>query len=607
MDYEAALRQQKPNITWQICDSSKCRLENYISKKGTIQVPHDHENPSSPKITISFQRFTKKDRPSKYHVIFLAGGPGRLGRSTDGKISMMLRQFGDNDVACYSIDHRGMGDSSKFTNMDEKYMDYKDHIESIIKNGPFPVKFLTTHQASLDVSALAIAISNELDYDTNSTFHLMGGSYGGLWGNQVVRLTPNLFYSAYLSAVPRMRDAIPSSAIGLAENCAMDSFCRRKIGGNVMLELRKSIKTILNFKANECTQMFADMLDFYKETDDYGRLIILADTLQPLISGNIDIGDYINSVQLVLVFLKATSDCLHPTRYDNEVLSVVKQGMNSLYFRSGDRSVRSFNRRKSDESSLLNVFVNTLGFIDSDFYPGAPSLTPKNLDDIHEDIGTFELYSPRQKLLQKYLKGMVHTENYPLKTIKTHIYMEQGRIDLNTDYRPAYATFESIRAPFKVWILYDHSGHSYSTKDKCLHDRLAEFLNIRKDSNGESCVYLRNKSKRLDWTFSHYSKLIKLWEHIKTAPNEIAASIQVGSIPNYQKITSSMTLVGKEPPKYHKSTTAWSLEDLSRSSIFIVAGFGITLISIVSIFTYLIYRNHSFANSLGNDNSQIQV
>ena len=531
-DYEKVLRDLAPRIKWMECSSSQCKLSDFDSRKGIVAVPGDYDHPDKT-FDLTFQRFTRNTKPPMRHVIVLAGGPGESGRSVEDKVKTILNGLADHPIACYTVDHRGLGESGPFL-AGKKYKDVRNSFESFFSNTPFPVKNLRTHDAALDVGMLAMAIQNEGDFPAQSTLHLIGGSYGATWANQVISLMPNLFNSVYLSAMPRLRNTIVGSGIGIAENCSLDDECRKRIGGKVSEEYRIAIKNVAKYTTNECTKALGDCIPKYKETDDAGRLTLLAVSFEDLMNNSFFLGEDNKASQLLLPFIKATSDCTDVAGYKRDVIGVMKKHMKL----SVDQSSLDESQEKSlGKHSKLDKMVNSVGFIDLLFYNGPPNLHPPGNDDLFDDLAVPYSYLRLYNELKPHLANMKFTEHHPLTSTKTRVWLEMGRMDLITDYVQAWDTFEKINAPEKAWILINSQGHGFSD-DTCLHTRLAEFLDIPAKGAGKKCVALVNSVYKLDWSFKNSPAYAKIWDYVKTSNKEtLPIEKQLSAVPTYYHIS----------------------------------------------------------------------
>lgn len=554
VDHEPILRKLNPRIIWRNCHGS-CRLGNLESRRGTLIVPSSYEGATSSKnVKITFWRFTSSpDMVPKIHLFVLAGGPGHSGRVEDPKAKALIKFFGPSGLAVYLIDPRGLGQSSPFMKGHEG-PSIVGLVPEITQTGPFPVAHLTARNTALDVGMIIVALQQEPDYNPDSTWHVFGGSYGALLANQVVFLNPNLLDSVYMTGLPRMRDSKRPSGRGVSENCALDAYCREQMGGNVWKDFRKSIENVLHPETNECTQAFSKVIDRYSGSGIEDRQILLAYLFRDLIYGRSTSfnGNFAQQTQLILLFLRVTSDCVNPDTYVKEVLAPMTIHLQRAYLTSEARKYAKtveelLEEDSSQGSSKLDGFVNTIGILDIEFYSGPPRLLKSNENDLHDDIVLSHAYARRYDAYKEYLKDMEHTLNVPLRTGKTRVFLEQGRLDLHTTYQPTKDAFDRMVAPEKTWYMLDSMGHRVVIND-CWFQRIGTFLGFIGQEPPERCIAHLNEFKKSNWKFEGHPKLGEWWKYVRKSGPASPIAQQVLPIPHYQYVKVAASQLPSDVP-----------------------------------------------------------
>src|SRR4051812_16004975 len=127
-----AFSASNPNIKWSTCreTASKCKLGNNASYEAYLKVPATYDSPSD-HFHVYAQKFHRPGATPKTHIIFLAGGPGRIGRSYDPLISQLLKS---DEYACYTVDHRGLGKSGLISN--DPFSILANNMEEVVKTAP---------------------------------------------------------------------------------------------------------------------------------------------------------------------------------------------------------------------------------------------------------------------------------------------------------------------------------------------------------------------------------------------------------------------------------------------------------------------------------------
>lgn len=615
-DYEPILRRLKPQIIWKEC-GGRCRLGNLESRRGTIVVPSSYEDAAiSANLRITFWRFTSSfDIVPTIHLFVLAGGPGYSGRIEDSKVKTLIEFFGPSGLAVYLMDPRGLGQSSSFLKGHEG-SSIVEMAPEITQTGPFPVAHLTAQNSALDVGMIIVASQRESDYHPSSTWHVLGGSYGALLANQVVLLTPNLLESVYMTGVPRMRDSKLPSGRGVAENCALDTYCREQMGGNVWEDFRVSIRNVLHPETNACTKAFSRIIDQYPESGVEDRQLLLAHLFRDLIYGrSVSFnGNFAQQTQLILLFLRVTSDCVKPDTYVNEVLGPMTIHLRKAYLTSGAKKFAKsaeelFEEDGSQGSSHLDGFVNTIGILDIEFYCGLPKLLQPEDYDIHDDIVLAQTYARRYNAYGKYLKDMKHTLNIPLRTGKTRVFLEQGRLDLHTTYQPTKEAFDQMVAPEKTWYMIDSMGHPTVIND-CWFHRIGTFLGFTGQDPPERCIAQVNQSKNSNWKFKEHPRLSLWWKYVRKSGPAAPIAQQVLPIPNYQYVKMLAHQlpsvvppppVAKEPPFRPYPGTFAAIPLSLRITIFTFGFFIILSAALATYYYFFLHRRSPSHPEVDND------
>lgn len=542
-DYEPELRKSIADINWVDCTGS-CRIGGFDSKKGTILVPSSYDGAhNSRSFHVTFWRFKLSSAKPKMHLLMLAGGPGSLGRSMDFEAEEYLQKFGAQGLVVYLVDHRGLGESGAFFKEQHEFAEIK-FAREIAKEGPFPLDHLTVHNAALDVSMIALAAQKELDVDGEGTWHVFGGSYGAQLANQVIRLTPNMYDSVYMASLPRMRNAILPTGRGLAENCALNKFCRNKLGGNVWRDFQESIKNVVNYQTNQCTEAFSRIIESYREVDEEARLGLLVGVFRDFIYDNTTVvkGSWAMESQVMLLFLRATSDCVDPDSYVEQVLSPIKPHLvqafldDKVYQERGAKG-GSPTREDNAANDALDDIVNGIIFLDKEYHSGPPKYTAPGTYDLFSNIAIPRVYNRYYKAFQEHLKGMQFSLNLPLQSRKTRVFVEQGRMDLQTTYLPSWNAFEGIVAPEKTWYLFDSMGHTTLFGDSGIQ-RVGQFLGLPGYSFSESDVRDYNRLD-YDWKLKKVPEVTTLWKFIRNAGPADPLELQLSGVPGYKHVQTS--------------------------------------------------------------------
>ncbi len=262
-------------------------------------------------------------RETRFHVIFLSGGPGTLGRTYDGAMQSLMHSFiaskslfasltgssadgthsdlTTTSINCYAMDHRGVGRSGAFVpDGQDAPWDDAAALRRVIEGGPFDVGDLTLRNAALDVGLLASYIRKSHAPTVGGVpIHVAvyGYSYGAQLAHHAVQLLPHTFNTAFLLAIPEVRpvryttavtaaslfstppaegatvekgNAIPfvcPSMDGILDSCMMNAFCRSHFADDVRQAYQNALQRITadeeEAAPNACT------VQFYKAWPDH--------------------------------------------------------------------------------------------------------------------------------------------------------------------------------------------------------------------------------------------------------------------------------------------------------------------------------------------------
>jgi hypothetical protein len=512
VDWESRIADLNPRGKWKFSVTEKNIHPDLriLSYEASIRVPssYDKSDKDSVDFSIHVQKFTRTTSPPKMHVIFLAGGPGHAGRSYDYVIERFLEKV--DAAACYTIDHRGLGQSG---NMPELSSFFKDsEIPPVV---PFPLKHLTMHNAALDVGVLTAFIRSEHSWASEAKMILMGKSYGAQLAHQVVQLLPNTYDHAFFGGLPGLPSLeVQYSHQGLIEHCEQSDECRRLMGGNVRLNIQQAIKNVTTPGYNQCTDIFwgGRKLTGYSQ----GEIAVkLTRKLRKMILSqpNIYKRCRINTAQLALALIKATSDCRDPSSYEEKVLSPLSKWIKA---NKTTTTVRN-NRSKSGDVVNRVIIMDT----DYDFETTGTLKRPNGLLNLNVDPTYSSGYYRIWQELASHIKGMRKTVRTPIITNRTFLHYLSGLLDMITPPHASFAVFEADRAPIKSWLCLLDSDHLLSASILMLW---AGRISESQDSDLLAGVDLyeifglmhkRNEGNKLPWSFkgTEYSGI---WDQINS-------------------------------------------------------------------------------------------
>jgi predicted esterase len=451
-------------------------------------------------------------------VILLAGGPGASSINQENHAIRLINGFG-GQVAAYTVDHRGLGSSGKFSIKGAILENTFETLSKAFSNGPFDIKDLIITNAALDVAMLGLAIRAE---DPEARIVLRGFSYGAQWAHHVVQLTPNLFDSAFLGGLPQISGTdSEKSLIGLADVCAKDTFCRLKMGRDVYKAMNQAVQNLGNRHHNGCTEMFHAHLS----TELTGTVGDRTRELSFILVDLLDRDSKTNTPQLLLPFLMATEKCVNPNEYNNMVLQPTIKYMRLISLKDSASGLRNSAGMDSVVNSAISFDIYC-----RDFPNGKP--TPSaNHADLHPDLYRPLHYYHVWEQMQPLLKERKLSQERPATTPRTAIYMMASRMDLNTTYMPAWSAFNLITAPTKKWLLFDNRSHDGYWGECC---DMLEWEAITGKSTGfgyEECVHRTDKNYKLNWRLA--DPYTAMWDCV---PNSNDLDVVSSTVPVFLEI-----------------------------------------------------------------------
>jgi hypothetical protein len=512
VDWESRIADLNPRGEWKLSVDKENKHSNrqILSYEASIRVPssYDKSDKDSVDFPIHVQKFTKIRGPPEVHVIFLAGGPGQVGRSYDYLIEQFLERI--DAAACYTIDHRGLGQSG---NMPELSSFFKDSEVPLVV--PFPLKHLTMHNAALDVGMLTAFIRNEHSLTLGTMMAIWGQSYGAQLAHQVVQLLSNTYDHAFFGGLPGLPSlGVQYSHQGLIEHCEQSNECRRLMGGNVRLNIQQAIKNVTTPGYNQCTDIFwgGRKLTGYSQ----GEIAVkLTRKLFKLITNHTNVHKKcrINTAQLALALIKATSDCRDPSSYEEKVLSPLNKWIKA------NKTAPTVRNNHSKSGNVINpvIIMDTEYDFETIGAPKQPNgLLNLNINPIYSN----GYYRSWQRLAH-HIKGMRKTVQAPIVTNRTFLHYASGLLDMTTPPHASFAVFEADRAPIKSWfclldghhllnryILASWAARIVNTRDSDLLagvDLYKTFELLRKQDEGN----------KLPWSFKG-TKYSGIWDQVNS-------------------------------------------------------------------------------------------
>jgi len=162
-----------------------------------IPMPLNYSDPNSQTIPIFiFKIFTTSVAQKTGQIWFLEGGPGGPGEDYAPIMPWINRDFPDMDV--FSLDHRGVGNSSKLTCPQENSypFDYEGCIDILKKKWGDNLLYFTTTNASRDLGNIINIASKGYP-----KVFVYGASYGTYWAHRYLQLFPNQATGVILDSI----------------------------------------------------------------------------------------------------------------------------------------------------------------------------------------------------------------------------------------------------------------------------------------------------------------------------------------------------------------------------------------------------------------------
>lgn len=613
MDYEPNLRARKPVL------DSWTRVSNYHNApydtfKTYLTVPSSYDSPSrgdKDKVRLYIQKYVRNVKVvPQVFMIFLSGGPGLEGEDQEPSVARLLSHFSSHPIACYTVDPRGVGKSSKFIPDGQKMGNIRDKLERIISEGPFAITDLSIHTAALDAGMLAIALQATPEWRPGARLVIQGSSYGAAVAHQSIKALPSLYDGGFIEMVPQLKGLSAPGLVGLAEHCASDPFCRSYFPSrsSVWEEVRAAIRNIIEAKANECIRAFADYFDrdYFRKTIRVDRRVLLSLVFRETMGAK-RLSAGFRPAQLLLPFLKITNECrLSREDYIQRVLTPLEP-----YIRRGAPINAVWTMGSSGQ---MNHLVNTVLILDLEYYAGIPKTDPLSPthDDMSISLASKTNYDKGYRLLAPHLAGYRFTDTRPLRTARTRLLLSNSRLDLNTGYRQAWELYSFLEAPEKYWLLLEHRHHE-STWTTCHAQVLGYLMGLEgatrpRTSDLDECLRQVNEKEKLDWSFSSIPSLAALWSFLEkketsnnawiTPPDAIPGAT-IGS-----QATGSLSLIAPEVPfGPEKIIEKPSLIRENQSFIWGTAALIITILIVLSILLAVPYLRRKRGEGASRDDS----
>ena len=201
----------------------------------TVSVPLDYENPQQRTIQLSMFRYLGAAEDKAGQVWFLEGGPGGSGRLLSRTMVRMADYYPDFDY--YSLDHRGVGYSTRFgcpgdNDFGDNWDAYRkclDQLELVWGDG---IRHFSTTNAARDLHR-AISINRE----KGKKVFIWASSYGTYWLLRYLQLYPDQVDgvivdsictpgSCYLDNYDQWNNMVGGQFLGL---CEADPICNAQM------------------------------------------------------------------------------------------------------------------------------------------------------------------------------------------------------------------------------------------------------------------------------------------------------------------------------------------------------------------------------------------
>lgn len=222
-----------PSVNW----STNC--PSYLSTNAecaTIKLPLNYNSDDNKTVDIFIYRHKAISGNSKGQIWFLQGGPGGSGAIfSKYYFDKYTQKYPDYDF--YSLDHRGVANSSRLTCSQESKITepalFRQCTEELATNMGDDLLQYSTTNAAKDVGFLI-----EMLKKPNKKRFLYGVSYGTYWAER------------YLTIFPHQADGVILDSICTLKNCYMDDYSKwTDLVGHQFLDVCKN-DTTCNTKMN---------------------------------------------------------------------------------------------------------------------------------------------------------------------------------------------------------------------------------------------------------------------------------------------------------------------------------------------------------------------
>lgn len=212
------------------CSSSStgwrnCAEDTYLKPDAeclTMAVPIDHEQLDGRTIELSLFRLLGSAEDKEGQIWFLEGGPGASGRLMYRTMIQMAKYYPDFDY--YTLDHRGVGDSTRFgcpgdNDFGDDMDAYRDCLDELIQDWGDDIRQFSTTNAAHDLHRAITAVRQP-----GKKVFIFGNSYGTYW---LLR---------YLQLYPHEVDGVIVDSICTPGHCYLDNYDQwnNTVGGQFM-------------------------------------------------------------------------------------------------------------------------------------------------------------------------------------------------------------------------------------------------------------------------------------------------------------------------------------------------------------------------------------
>ena len=154
---------ESASISWGSCAEDSMVYKPAQAQCRTVEVPLDHDSSSRGTVNIFSFRYLSSSEKRKGQIWFLEGGPGGSGRLLARAMLQVAEYYPDFDV--YSLDHRGVGGSTRFgCSGDNEFGDdwdrYQECYDEIYEKWAGDIEHFSTTSAARDLHTL-ISLSRQ--------------------------------------------------------------------------------------------------------------------------------------------------------------------------------------------------------------------------------------------------------------------------------------------------------------------------------------------------------------------------------------------------------------------------------------------------------------